>query len=291
MVGRLDGKVGLVTGAGSGIGRASALTFAREGAKVAVSDVVVEGGQETVRLIQQAGGEARFFAADVSKAAQVEKLIQDIVTAYGRLDCAHNNAGVEGALAATKEYPEEQWDKVLAVNLKGVWLCMKYQIPQMLAQGGGAIVNTASVAGCKRSQESLWRSARLGEPGEIRGLAGEVALQSCDQHLVGRLVVEPTRLAQGEGAFHPPVARITRGTLTAFAPQHGEADHPFGKIVGRLHALVAQKDIQTLQLLMKMAGQFARFIRPLLIASDEVAEPRIERAPLAVGRGHLRHMD
>ena len=147
MAGRLDGKVGLVTGAGSGIGRASALTFAREGAKVAVSDVVVEGGQETVRLIQQAGGEARFFAADVSQAAQVEKLIQDIVAVYGRLDCAHNNAGVEGVLASTKEYPEDQWDKVLAVNLKGVWLCMKYQIPQMLAQGGGAIVNTASGAG------------------------------------------------------------------------------------------------------------------------------------------------
>ncbi len=147
MAGRLDGKVGLVTGAGSGIGRASALTFAREGAKVAVSDVVVEGGQETVRLIQQAGGEARFFAADVSQAAQVEKLIQDIVAVYGRLDCAHNNAGVEGVLASTEEYPEDQWDKVLAVNLKGVWLCMKYQIPQMLAQGGGAIVNTASGAG------------------------------------------------------------------------------------------------------------------------------------------------
>ena len=147
MAGRLDGKVGLVTGAGSVIGRASALTFAREGAKVAVSDVVVEGGQETVRLIQQAGGEARFFAADVSQAAQVEKLIQDIVAVYGRLDCAHNNAGVEGALASTEEYPEDQWDKVLAVNLKGVWLCMKYQIPQMLAQGGGAIVNTASGAG------------------------------------------------------------------------------------------------------------------------------------------------
>ena len=147
MAGRLAGKVGLVTGAGSGIGRASALTFAREGAKVGVSDVVVGGGQETVRLIQEAGGEACFFEADVSKATQVEKLIQDVVATYGRLDCAHNNAGVEGAISSTEEYPEDQWDQVLAVNLKGVWLCMKYQIPQMLAQGGGAIVNTASGAG------------------------------------------------------------------------------------------------------------------------------------------------
>ena len=145
--GRLEGKVALVTGAGSGIGRATALVFAREGAKVAVADVVVEGGQETVRLIQDAGGEARFFAVDVSKADQVEKLIQDIVAAYGRLDCAHNNAGVEGALAQTGDYAEDQWDRVISINLKGVWLCMKYQLPQMLRQGGGSIVNTASGAG------------------------------------------------------------------------------------------------------------------------------------------------
>lgn len=143
----------------------------------------------------------------------------------------------------------------------------------------------------KRSQESLGPSARLGEPGEIGGLASEVGVQSRDQHLVRRLVVEPTRLAQGEAAFHPPVAGVTHGPLTAFAPQPGEADHPFREIVGRRHAFVAPKEIQTLQLLVEMPGQFARLIRTGLIAGNEVTEPRIEGPPLAFGWGDLRHMD
>ncbi|HXG21329.1 MAG TPA: SDR family oxidoreductase [Methylomirabilota bacterium] len=147
MAGQLNGKVALVTGSGSGIGRASALAFAREGAKVVVADVVVEGGQETVRLITAAGGQGLFVKTDVSKAAEVEALIKQTVAAYGRLDCALNNAGVEGIFVSTVEYTEADWDRVLAINLKGVWLCMKYEIAQMLQQGGGAIVNTASGAG------------------------------------------------------------------------------------------------------------------------------------------------
>jgi NAD(P)-dependent dehydrogenase (short-subunit alcohol dehydrogenase family) len=140
-------KVALVTGGSSGIGRATALLFAREGAKVAVADVEMEGGQETVRQIKAGGGEALFVKADVSKAAEVEALINQTVASYGRLDYAHNNAGIEGRLALTAEAREESWDRVLTINLKGVWLCMKYEIPQMLKQGGGAIVNTASGAG------------------------------------------------------------------------------------------------------------------------------------------------
>ena len=147
MARRLDGKVALVTGSGSGIGRASALAFAREGAKVVGADVVVDGGQETLRLIREVGGEGLFVKTDVSKAAEVEALIKQIIATYGRLDCAHNNAGVEGTFVTTTEYSEADWDRVLAINLKGVWLCMKYEIPQMLQQGGGAIVNTASGAG------------------------------------------------------------------------------------------------------------------------------------------------
>ena len=147
MAGWLAGKVALVTGAGSGIGRASALTFAREGAKVVVADVVVEGGEETSGMIKRAGGEALFVKADVSQAAEVEALINKTLATYGRLDCAHNNAGIEGAVATTAECTEENWDRIIAINLKGVWLCMKYEIPQMLKQGGGAIVNTASGAG------------------------------------------------------------------------------------------------------------------------------------------------
>jgi NAD(P)-dependent dehydrogenase (short-subunit alcohol dehydrogenase family) len=147
MAGRVDGKVALVTGGGSGIGRATALAFAREGAKVVVADVVVAGGEETVRLIKAAGGEATFVKADVAKAAEVEALVKKTVETYGKLDCAFNNAGIEGEIAQTTDCTEENWNRVVDIDLKGVWLCMKYEIPYMLKQGSGAIVNTASVAG------------------------------------------------------------------------------------------------------------------------------------------------
>ena len=148
MAGRLEGKVALVTGGSSGIGRASALLFAREGAKVVVADVAVEKGEETVRIIQDTGGEATFVRANVSRATEVEALIGKVVETYGQLDCAYNNAGVAGSISAPMhEYPEEDWDHVMNINLKGVWLCMKYEIPQMLKQGSGAIVNTSSLAG------------------------------------------------------------------------------------------------------------------------------------------------
>lgn len=147
MAGQFEGKVALVTGGSSGIGRAGALAFAREGAKVVVADVVVEGGQETVDMIQQAGGEAIFVTTDVSKAADVETLVNKTVETYGRLDYAFNNAGIEGEQLPTADCTEENFDRVISINLKGVWLCMKYEIPQMLEQGGGAIVNTSSVAG------------------------------------------------------------------------------------------------------------------------------------------------
>lgn len=142
-----EGKVALVTGSGSGIGRASAIAFAREGASVAVADIDVAGGEETVRLITDAGGRASFIETDVSKRDQVDDLIAKTVDLYGGLDCAHNNAGIEGAAADTHEYPEEDWDAIVSVNLKGVWLSMRAEIPVMLERGGGAIVNTASTFG------------------------------------------------------------------------------------------------------------------------------------------------
>lgn len=146
MAGLFEGKVALVTGAGSGIGRASALAFAGAGAKVAVADVMVEGGHETLSMIRNAGGEAIFVKTDVSKAAEVVALVEAVISTYGRLDCAHNNAGIEGRVSTVVGCDEDDWDRVVSIDLKGVWLCMKYEIPRM-SVNGGAIVNTSSVAG------------------------------------------------------------------------------------------------------------------------------------------------
>ena len=146
MAGLVAGKVALVTGASSGIG-STALAFAREGAKVVVADVTVEGGEETVAQVKKAGGEAIFVKTDVSKAVEVEALVAKAVATYGRLDCAHNIPGIAGNAKTIVDDTEDNWDRILAINLKGVWLCMKYEIAHMLKQGGGAIVNTASGAG------------------------------------------------------------------------------------------------------------------------------------------------
>ncbi len=148
MARRVDGKVALVTGGDSGIGRATALTFAREGAKLVIADMNAEGGQQTVHMITENGGEATFVQVDVSKAIELEAMISKAVETYGRLDCAHNNAGIGSRpRAPLHKCTEETWDRVLAINLKGVWLCMKYEIIQMLKQGSGTIVNTASIMG------------------------------------------------------------------------------------------------------------------------------------------------
>jgi NAD(P)-dependent dehydrogenase (short-subunit alcohol dehydrogenase family) len=148
MPGQLTGKVALVTGGASGIGRATALTFAREGAKLVVADMNAEGGQQTVHMIRENGGDAIFVQVDVSKATEVAAMISTTVETYGRLDCAHNNAGIGSRpRAPLHECTEETWDRVLSINLKGVWVCMKYEIIQMLNQGSGSIVNTASIMG------------------------------------------------------------------------------------------------------------------------------------------------
>jgi len=149
MGGQFKDKVALVTGGGSGIGRASAIAFSREGAKVVVSDFRSEPGEETAECIIRSGGEAVFIKADVSRAVEVERLISKTVEVFGRLDFAHNNARIVVAnkAAAIDKYSEEDWDAIIDTNLKGVWLCMKYEIPVMVKQGGGAIVNTSSIAG------------------------------------------------------------------------------------------------------------------------------------------------
>jgi len=141
------GKSVLVTGAAGGIGRAAALAFAAAGARVAVVDVDAKGGEDTVAMIAQPGGEAFFVKTDVSQSAQVEAMVAAVVERWGRLDCAFNNAGIEIEHLPLADSDEATFDRVIGVNVKGVWLCMKHEIRQMLKQGGGAIVNTASVAG------------------------------------------------------------------------------------------------------------------------------------------------
>lgn len=140
-------KIALVTGAGAGIGRATALKFAEEGAKVVVSDIDPVGGQETTDLVRKGSGEADFVQADVSKADDVSSMVDHVIATHGRLDCAVNNAGIEGKIAPMTDQEEEGFDRVLAVNLRGVFLCLQAEIAAMLKGGGGAIVNLSSVAG------------------------------------------------------------------------------------------------------------------------------------------------
>jgi len=139
------GKVAIVTGGTSGIGKATAIAFAEKGATVVIVDWIEN--EETLNLIKASGGEAIFVKCDVSKAIEVKAMVDKTIAAFGRIDYAFNNAGIEGTNAKTADCTEENWDKTIGVNLKGIWLCMKYEIPEMLKQGKGVIINCASVAG------------------------------------------------------------------------------------------------------------------------------------------------
>jgi NAD(P)-dependent dehydrogenase (short-subunit alcohol dehydrogenase family) len=146
---KFEGKVSVVTGAGSGIGRATALAFAREGASVAVADILEQDNQETARMIMDLGGHALTITCDVAGNDDVRRALDETVKTFGRLDFAFNNAGIEYAFKPAAEITEEEWDRIIDIDLRGVFLCMKHEIPLMLKQGGGAIVNTSSGAGVK----------------------------------------------------------------------------------------------------------------------------------------------
>ncbi len=218
MVGLLNDKIALITGGASGIGRASALAFAREGAKVAVADVLVEGAGETVGLIESGGGQAIAIEADVSNAANVEAMVQKVIEAYGRIDCAFNNAGIEGQVASTEEYSEEIFDRVIDINLTGVWLCLKYEIPRMLEHGSGAIVNTASGAGLVGTPGlSAYVASKHGVVGLTKTAALEYAKLGIRVNAVCPGVIET-----------PMVQRLSSGQ-----PQMGEAlvaAEPIGRV-------------------------------------------------------------
>jgi NAD(P)-dependent dehydrogenase (short-subunit alcohol dehydrogenase family) len=175
-IGRFAGKVAFVTGGGTGIGRAAALAFAREGASVVVADVSERGNQETARMIEEDGGRTLAVRCDVARAEDVKAALDKTIGAFGRLDFAFNNAGVEQPITATADLTEEEWDRIVDVNLRGVFLCMKYEIPLMLKQAGGAIVNTSSGAGVKGfAGQAAYCAAKYGVVGLSKAAALDYA--------------------------------------------------------------------------------------------------------------------
>jgi NAD(P)-dependent dehydrogenase (short-subunit alcohol dehydrogenase family) len=179
-MGELTGKVAIVTGASAGIGRAAAMALAAEGASVVLADVDAERGELAARQIRDKGGTALFVATDVSDDAQVAALVERSVQEFGGLDLAFNNAGIEGAPAVTHECTPENWQRTLAVNLSGVWSCMRHEIPRLLARGGGSIVNCASVAGLVGfASLPAYTAAKHG----VVGLTKTAALEYAEQGL------------------------------------------------------------------------------------------------------------
>jgi NAD(P)-dependent dehydrogenase (short-subunit alcohol dehydrogenase family) len=199
-----DGKVALVTGGGAGIGRATAIAFAREGAKVVIGNRNVERGEEVVELIKDDGGDASFLKTDVMSEDDIQALVAHTVATYGRLDTAFNNAGVEGLVAPTADQTDENYEFVMNTNVRGVFLSMKYQIPKMLKNGGGAIVNNSSVAGLIGFPGAgVYCASKHAVMGLTKSAALEYSAQGVRVNTVNPAVIQTSmadRLGEGIGA-------------------------------------------------------------------------------------------
>ena len=215
-----EGKVALVTGGGSGIGRATALAFARDGARVVIGNRNVQRGEETVSMIRAAGGTASFRRTDILVAADIEALVKHAVSEYGGLDLAFNNAGIEGEPRPLAEQTEANYDAVMDINVKGVWLSMKYEIPRILDQGGGAIVNCSSVAGVIGFPGiGIYSASKHAVIGLTKAAALEYSAQGIRVNAVNPAVIDTEmvdRLADGMNmkkddltTFHP-IGRLGR---------------------------------------------------------------------------------
>lgn len=216
---KMEDKIALVTGGGNGIGQATCLAFAREGAKVMVVDIDVAAGEKTVYAIRAVGGEAQFFQADVSQSKQVQAYVERTLSAFGRIDAFFNNAGIEGKVSPLAEYDEDNWDRVMSINLKGTFLGLRYVLPVMIARKKGTIVNTASVAGTVGAPNmAAYSASKHAIIGLTKTAAGEVGRQGvrvnavCPGPINTRMIhsleqminpAEPTAVAKGNMARNP----------------------------------------------------------------------------------------
>lgn len=211
-------KVAFVTGGSTGIGRATALAFAENGARVVLADVNEDAGMQTVQLIEKNGGTAVFVKCNVAHFDDVKAAIEKTISLYGSLDFAFNNAGIEGQSGSTADCSEENWQKVIDINLKGVWLCMKYQIPQMIKQGGGSIVNCASIAGVV---------GFMGSPAYVASKHGVVGLTKTAALEFAKSNVRINAVCPGV-IQTPMIDRFTQGN--AQAQQQLTAAEPIGRV-------------------------------------------------------------
>ncbi len=222
MLNTVENKVVLITGGGSGIGRATAILFAKSGAKLAIADIDPQSGQETADFITNHGSEALFIQTDVSRAEQVLHMVEATVAQYGRLDCAFNNAGIEGETKRTMDVSEADFDRIISINLKGVWLCMKYELEQMVHQGHGSIVNTASVAGLVGAHSlPVYAASKHGVVGLTRSAAVEYARKGVRVNAVCPAVIRTPMVERAMESF----PQLKEGMLNSNPSRRlGEAD-------------------------------------------------------------------